>query len=171
MLSSSHDNIRTLRYFYSIWSELKSLFEVNCPTLCDPVDCSPLRLLCPWDTPGKNTGVDCHFLLQMIFPTQGLNLGLLHCRQTLYPLSHRGSPFTPISNYMLFYGNFNSEIFSLFLFLCSITVICLDVNLFLFISPGKYQLSLLNLESLISFREFSATDLCSFYLFPSLVFQ
>ena len=44
-----------------------------------------------WDSPGKNTGVNCHFLLQGIFPTQGLNLGLLHCRQTLYPLSHQGS--------------------------------------------------------------------------------
>ena len=33
--------------------------------------------LCPWDSPGKNTGVGCHFLLQEIFPTQGLNLGLL----------------------------------------------------------------------------------------------
>ena len=47
-------------------------------------------LLCPWDFPGKNTGVGCHFLLQEIFPTQGLNLGLLHCRQTLYRLSHQG---------------------------------------------------------------------------------
>ena len=41
---------------------------------------------------GKNTGVDCHFLLQGIFLTQGLNLGLLRCRQTLYHLSHQGSP-------------------------------------------------------------------------------
>ena len=40
----------------------------------------------------KHTGVDCHFLLQGIFPTQGLNLGLPHCRQTLYHLSHQGSP-------------------------------------------------------------------------------
>ena len=38
--------------------------------------------------PGKNTGVGCHFLLQEIFPTQGLNPGLPHCRQTLYHLSH-----------------------------------------------------------------------------------
>ena len=49
------------------------------------------RLLCPWDFPGKNTGVSCHFLFQGIFPTQGLNLGLPHCRQTLYHLSHQGS--------------------------------------------------------------------------------
>ena len=41
--------------------------------------------------PGKSTGVGCHFLLQGIFPTQGLNLGLLHCRQTLYHLSYQGS--------------------------------------------------------------------------------
>ena len=43
----------------------------------------PTRLLCPWDFPGNSTGVDCHFLLQGIFPTQGLNPGLPHCRQTL----------------------------------------------------------------------------------------
>ena len=43
------------------------------------------------DFPGKNTGVGCRFLLQEIFPTQGLNPGLPHCRQTLYCLSHQGS--------------------------------------------------------------------------------
>ena len=43
-----------------------------CPILCDAMDCSP-RLLCPWDSPGKNTGVGCHALLQEIFPTQGSN--------------------------------------------------------------------------------------------------
>ena len=43
----------------------------------------PARLLCPWDFPGKKTGVGCHFLLQGFFLTQGSNLGLLHCRQTL----------------------------------------------------------------------------------------
>ena len=47
----------------------------------------PARLLCPWDSPGKNTGVDCHFLLQVIVPTQESNPGLLHCRQILYWLS------------------------------------------------------------------------------------
>ena len=43
----------------------------------------PARLLCSWDSPGKNTGVVCHFLLQGIFLIQGLNPGLLHCRQIL----------------------------------------------------------------------------------------
>ena len=49
---------------------------------------SPARLLCLWDSTGKNTGMGWHSLLQGIFPTQGLNPGLLHCRQTLYRLSH-----------------------------------------------------------------------------------
>ena len=44
-----------------------------------------------FNPPGKNTGVDRHFLLQGIFPTQGSNSGLLYCRQILYPLSHQGS--------------------------------------------------------------------------------
>ena len=44
----------------------------------------PSRLLCPWDSPGKNTGVSCHFLPQRIFPTQGSNLCLLPCRRILY---------------------------------------------------------------------------------------
>ena len=50
-------------------------------------------LLCLWDFPGNSPGVDCYFLLQGIFPTQGLNPGLPHCRQTLYCLSHQGSLF------------------------------------------------------------------------------
>ena len=50
-------------------------------------------LLCPWDFPGKSTGVGCHFLLQRMFPTQGLNLGPPCCRQTLYCLSHQGINF------------------------------------------------------------------------------
>ena len=50
------------------------------------------RLHHPWNFPGKDTGVGCHFLLQGVFPIQGLNLGLPYCRHTLYPLSHQGSP-------------------------------------------------------------------------------
>ena len=52
----------------------------------------PTRFLCPWNSPGKNAGVGCHSLLQGIFLTQGLNRGLLHCRQILYHLSHERSP-------------------------------------------------------------------------------
>ena len=64
-----------------------------CPTLCDPMDCSPPSVLGIF--PGKNTGMGCHFLLQGIFPTQGLKLGLPHCGQTLYHLSHQGIPCVP----------------------------------------------------------------------------
>ena len=63
-----------------------------CQTLCDPMDCSPQGSSVHGDSPGKNTGVGCHALLQRIFPTQGSNPGLLHCRRILYHLSHQGSP-------------------------------------------------------------------------------
>ena len=53
------------------------------------------RLIGPWDSPGKNTGMGCHFLLQRIFPTEGSNLGIPHCKQILYLLSHQGSPSIP----------------------------------------------------------------------------
>ena len=55
------------------------------------------RPLCPWDSPGKNTG-NCHLLLQGIFPTQGSKSGVPHCRQILYCLSHQGSPIYYTSN-------------------------------------------------------------------------
>ena len=51
----------------------------------------PASLLCPWNSPGKNTSVGSHSLLQGLFPTQGSNPGLLHCRKVLYHLSHQGS--------------------------------------------------------------------------------
>ena len=56
------------------------------------MDCSPPGSSVHGDSPGKNTGMGCHALLQGIFPTQGLNPGLPHCRQILYHLSHWGSP-------------------------------------------------------------------------------
>ena len=56
----------------------------SCLTLCDP----------SWISPGQNTGVGSLSLLQGIFPTQGLNPSLPHCRQTLYHLSHQGSPIS-----------------------------------------------------------------------------
>ena len=72
-----------------------------CVCVCESLICVGLlatpwtvacQLFCPWDFPGKNTGVGSHSLLQGIFLTQGSNLGLLHCRQILYHLSHQGSP-------------------------------------------------------------------------------
>ena len=57
----------------------------SCPTLCDPMDS-------PWNSPGQNTRVGNCFLLQGVFPTQGSNSGLPHCRLILYQLSHNVSP-------------------------------------------------------------------------------
>ena len=56
----------------------------------------PHGLYSPWNSPGQNTGVGCLSLLQGIFPTQGSNPGLPHCRRILYQLSHQGSPNTSI---------------------------------------------------------------------------
>ena len=57
-----------------------------CLTLCDPMDYTG-----PWNSPGQNTGMVSLSLLQGIFPTQGLNPGLLHCRQILDQLRHQGN--------------------------------------------------------------------------------
>ena len=61
----------------------------KCLTLCNP-SLPGSSVQEPWDFPGKNTGMGCHAVLQGIFPTQGSKLGLLHCRQIIYCLSHQG---------------------------------------------------------------------------------
>ena len=63
-----------------------------CLTLCDHMDCSLPGFSVHGDSPGRDTGVGCHALLQGIFPTQGLNPDLLHCRWILYHLNHQESP-------------------------------------------------------------------------------
>ena len=77
---------------YIIFCAVLCLVAQLCATLCDPMDYSLLGSSVHGDSPGKNTGVGCHALLQGILPTQGSNLGLPHCRQILYHLSHQGSP-------------------------------------------------------------------------------
>ena len=67
------------------------LVTQSCQTLCNPMDCSPPGSSVHGDSPGKNTGVGCHALLQGIFPTHGSNPGLPHCRQILYHLNHQES--------------------------------------------------------------------------------
>ena len=74
-------------YIY-MW-KVKSLSRARLSATPWIVGCT--KLLRPWDFQSKSTGVGCHFLLQGIFPTQGSNPGLSHCRQTLYHLSHQGS--------------------------------------------------------------------------------
>ena len=67
----------------SEWSESHSLMSDSL---------QPHGLYSPWNSLGQNTQVGSHSILQGIFPTQGSNPGLPHCRQTLYQLSHKGSP-------------------------------------------------------------------------------
>ena len=74
---------------FRVWI-VKVLVAQSCPTLCHPLDCSlPGSSVHGILQDSLGTGVGCHFFLQ-IFPTQGLNPGLLHCRQILYCLSHSG---------------------------------------------------------------------------------
>ena len=69
----------------SEWSESRSVVSDSL---------QPHGLHSPWNSPGQNTGVGSLSLLQRIFPTQGLNPGLPHCRWILYQLSHKESPIT-----------------------------------------------------------------------------
>ena len=62
----------------------------SCLILCDPMDYRLPGSFVHGDSPGKNTGVGRHALLQGIFPTQGSNPGFPHCRRILYHLSHQG---------------------------------------------------------------------------------
>ena len=71
------------------------LVAQSCLTLLQPHGLQSTWLLCPWDFPGKNTGVGCHALLQELFPTQESKPGLLHCRHILYCQSDQGSPQFP----------------------------------------------------------------------------
>ena len=71
--------------------KVKVLVTQSCQTL-QPHGLWATRLLCPWNSPGKNTGVGSHSLCQGIFPIQGWNPGLSYCRQILYHLTHQGKP-------------------------------------------------------------------------------
>ena len=74
------------------WTEYMVKVKVSCVWLF-----ATPGLYSPWNSPGQNTGVGSLSLLQGIFPTQGLNLGLLHCRYIPYHLIHQGSPATLVT--------------------------------------------------------------------------
>ena len=78
------------------------LVAQSCLTPCDPMDCNPPGTSAHGYSPGKNTGVGSHSLLQVIFPTQGSNPGLLHCRQIVYCLSLKLLLLGPIYAIMLY---------------------------------------------------------------------
>ena len=75
------------------YQPLVCLVAQSCLTLCNPMECSLPGSSVHGDSPSQNTGVGCHALLQVIFPSQELNPGLPHCRQILYRLSYSGSPY------------------------------------------------------------------------------
>ena len=90
------------RYSWTLNSTFPLFFVHVYSVVSDPLQphgLQPIRLLCSRNFPGKNTKAGCHFLLQEIFPTQGLNprlLSLLHWQADSLPLHHLGSPF-PLS--------------------------------------------------------------------------
>ena len=113
-------------WFYQ--SEWKNEVTQLWPTLCDPMDCSP---------PGSSihgifqASVDCHFLLQGIFLTQGLNPGLPHCRKMLYYLSHQsGFIFASFP----FYASINLLTISFSLHFCGTTLPWLSSYMFIHFS-------------------------------------
>ena len=76
-----------------MWYITYTLFSHSAvPNSLWPHGLQPARLLCPWDSPGNNTGVGCHSLVQGIFPTQASNLGLLHQQRGSLPSEPPGSP-------------------------------------------------------------------------------
>ena len=86
--TSSPRNCGASTFHHGKWKW--KLVTQSCPTLCDPME--PTRLLCPWNSPGKNSGVGCHFLLQGIFPTQGSNPGH-HIAKDYLPTEPPGKPW------------------------------------------------------------------------------
>ena len=98
--------------------QLLSLFALYYPLMCPDCCCLdtrayqtllwphgllPARLLCPWDFPGKNIGMGCHFLLQGLFPTQESNPSFLHWLADSLPPSHLESPYGSLTH--LYLGN------------------------------------------------------------------
>ena len=88
MYQASYPDLENLRELL-LSVQWPGLLMRHCCSVAE--SCQTLWLLCPWDSPGKNLGVGCHFLLWGIFQTQESNPGLLHCRQILYCLSYKGT--------------------------------------------------------------------------------
>ena len=102
-LQSRFQECSLMSWFLTLWSTDFVWLVLHGLQVC--VSCSVMsnslrphglqlaRLLYSWDSPGKNSGVSCHSVLQGIFPTQGSNLGLLYCRWIIYRLRHQGEEF------------------------------------------------------------------------------
>ena len=110
--SCQHQNVWMLKPLTPIKQHAVCLAAQSCPTFCDSMDCSPPGSSVHWDSPGKNTGVGCHALLQGIFPTQGSNPGLLHwrCIPSLGPTEPPEKPKnTRVGSVSLLQGIFQTQ--------------------------------------------------------------
>ena len=113
----THQNLRVQCVCVCVCVCMCVLVTQSCPTLWDTMDCSPPASFVHEDSPGKNTRVGCHALLQRIFPTQGSNPGLPHCKQILHSLSQLNQDL-PIHTHLNLqntilsdqYPHFNSDI-------------------------------------------------------------
>ena len=93
----------------TVFNAVLCLVSQLCPTLCDTMDRNLPGSSVRGDSPGKTTGVGCHPLLQGIFPTQGLNLALSHCRWILYYLSREKPKNTGMGCHTLPQGIFPTQ--------------------------------------------------------------
>ena len=121
----------------------------SCPTLCYPMDCSPPVTSVHGDSPGKNTGVICHALLQGIFLTLELNQSLLHCRWILYQLSYQGSPV--IQWYLFINQMILCVCFFFPLDLYTFLLVCLAIPLIIIPQCLNYRIGLPNFTELHGF--------------------
>ena len=136
-----------------------------------PHGLQPIRLLCPWNSPGRNTGVGCHSLLQGIFPTQGQNLGLLHYRQILYCLSLREFHiYMCVCIYIYVYENiciYSENIYIICIYICyevmsnqlmdtenqyQINIWCVYIYIYIYI----HQISYINIHPEIQLQLYSS---------------
>ena len=118
------------------------------------------RLLCPWDFPGKNTGVGCHFLLKGIFQTQGSNLSLLHCRQILYHLN------TGVYCHSLLQRNFPTQGLNPGLLHCRQILYCLSYREVLLLLCNRKKLTTetwMNLKSIMFSQRSQTLKNCTPY--------
>ena len=122
------------------WKRVKLLSPVWLFAIPRTVDYTFLH---PWDLPGKTTGVDCHFLLQGILPTQGSKPGLPHWGQMLHPLSHQGSP---LLRWITVQFSWVQSLSRVQLFATPWTTVC---QAFLFITNSQSLLKLMSIESVM----------------------
>ena len=108
IISQLYGYLKILRFVFKIQNQSLVCFTVcMCLvtqlnlTLCNPTDYSPPGCSVHGDSPGKNTGVGCHALLQGTFPTKGSNPDLPHCKRILYRLIHQGSPCFTIDFFII----------------------------------------------------------------------